>query len=155
MAAYGVEVDADEEAYLKLPKNMADFSKLNREKASTDIQMMACKIQMEIKNNEHEDDTNVNGENVENVEAPPMMNGKVFDSENLKVSFAEVRATDMKNCSRVTVPDAVKTRGLETKIQTLIGNIEEAVELEDKKTGKLNQSCLTDGASDSGSRMVN
>ena len=35
-------------------------------------------------------------------------------------------------------------KGVETKLQTLIGNLEEAVDSEAKKNGKSRESCLTD-----------
>ena len=56
--AYGVEVNEDEKEFLKLPKSATDFVKIDEESFKTNIQVMAAKLRMGLR--EHEENGIVN-----------------------------------------------------------------------------------------------
>ena len=47
---YGVDLNEDEKAFLKLPKCIAEFPKLDKEQMYTDVHVAAAKIRLDWRN---------------------------------------------------------------------------------------------------------
>ena len=122
--AYGVDLDENEKAFLKLPKCMADFPKLEKEQMYTDIHVAAAKVRLDFKQKQNNDGEDLT-EKENNEEIKSRM---VFDLETKELDFSNRRVTDMKTCRRVYVPGPMNKH--ENKLQLLVGQLENAVDLE-------------------------
>ena len=117
---WGVEIDSDEANFLSLLASIADLPVLDVERMKTDIQAMACKLRMDMSNNEAGRETNTSQRMDAEIDA-----STVFDCQSNTLDFRKQKVTDMKNCRRVFVPGPCKK---ETKLQALISSLEDIVE---------------------------
>ena len=122
MLSYGVELNEDEKEFLKLPKSATDFAKIDGESFQTNIQVMAAKLRMGVR--EHEDNGSQGMD--EQAQEAVMATRRVFDRDDGVVDFRKKRVTDMETCKRITPPDAAEA-SREAKIQVLIDNLEDVV----------------------------
>ena len=122
-------MSADEKAFLKLPK-------IDEESFKTNIQVMAAKLRMGLRENE---DNAAKGMDDE-VEDEVLASRRVFDSEVGCVDFRKKRMTDMETCKRIKPSDAAQA-AKEAKIKLLIDNLEDVVMRNERKE----KACLVDG----------
>ena len=132
--AWGVEIDEDEAAFLKCPASIAEVPKLDVERFKTDIQAMASKVRMSMRNGE----TQNSAQGLED----EIKATSVF--ENNTLNFSKKRVTDMKGCRRVYVPGPCEK---ESKLQCLINSLEDIVEKAAKEEKLKHQSCPPTGVS--------
>ena len=98
-----VEIDEDKQNFLLLPASIAELPMLDVERMKTDIQAMACKVRMELSNNEGGRELQVSQRMDSEVDA-----SSVFDSRSNTLDFRKQKITDMKNCMRVYVQGPCK-----------------------------------------------
>ena len=120
--AYGVEVTRYEEEFLKLPKSATDYVKIDEESFKTNIQVMAAKLRMGVKENEDVGSQGMDDEAQDQI----LESRRVYDGELGEVDFRKKRVTDMETCKRIKPPDATEA-AKEAKIQVLIDNLEDVV----------------------------
>lgn len=156
--AYGVEVDEDEKEFLRLPKSATDYVKVDEEDVKTNIQVMAAKLRMSIR--EKKENGGLDGGSGP-ARGPDVQNGgrrgpargldlqnkdavlaskQVFDVEEGSVDFKKKQVTAMVTCKRITVPEAAENQK-EAKIQVLVNNLEDVV----RKSMKDEARCLRAG----------
>ena len=131
--AYGVEVTAEEKAFLRLPKSATDYARIDEEKLKTSIQVTAAKLRMSLQD---QDEGAARGLDDQEEEAV-LASKRVYDPEEGKIDFRKKKVTDMKTCKRITVPYAAEA-SKEAKIQVLVNNLEDAV----KRNRKKEAACL-------------
>ena len=93
VTSIGVELSEDEKAFLKLPKSATDFVRIDEEKVETNIQVMAAKLRMALR--EQAEGGGVASQGLEEQEAV-LASRRVFDREAGEVDFRKLRVTDFK-----------------------------------------------------------
>ena len=139
VTSIGVELSEDEKAFLKLPKSATDFVQIDEEKVETNIQVMAAKLRMALR--EQSEGGGVASQGLEEQEAL-LASQRVFDRETGSADFRKLKVTELPTCKRITVPDAAKPAE-EAKIQVLIDGLEEVM----KKCEKAEKRCPRAGNS--------
>jgi hypothetical protein len=145
----GVEIDDDEEAYLNIPKSMADHAELDVIKAMNDINIMGDKIRWSLMEEEdrkkREADRPNRTKEEEDVEREKEAKSKrIVDNESMKVEFSKKRVTSMKSCTRITLPQSLGG-AMEAKIDTLVGGLTDAVRRESNRIkGRKNKSVYSE-----------
>ena len=134
--AFEVEINEDEAEFLKLPISLAEYPKIDVEQFKTDIQALASKLRMDLQTKEN----NEGKEMTEHELNEDVKSRMPFDKVQMDLDFGRRRVTDMPNCKRITVPGPCSK---ETKLQTLISNLEDVVEkaARAEKNGKKTNSC--------------
>ena len=100
---------------MKLPKSATDFSRIEEESFKTNIQVMAAKLRMGVKDHEENGSQGLDDQAQEAV----MATMRVYDSEVGTVDFRKKRVTDMETCKRIKPPDAAEA-AKEAKIQVFL-----------------------------------
>jgi hypothetical protein len=145
----GIEIDEDEEAYLNIPKSLADHADLDVIKTMNDINIMGDKIRWSLREEEEKrkrsDDRPARSKEEEDLETEKEAKLKrIVDNEAMTVEFAKKRVTSMKSCTRITLPQSLGG-ATEAKIDTLVGGLTDAVRREAKRVkGKKNKSVYTE-----------
>ena len=138
VTAIGVEISEDEKEFLKLPKSATDFVGIDEEKVETNIQIMAAKLRMSLRNQEEEGEDDLEAEEQEAL----LASRRVFDPEKKIEDLRKIRVTDFPTCKRITVPEPAEP-AKEAKIQVLIDGLEEAM----RRNGKKEKACPKAGRS--------
>lgn len=149
IAAYGVEIDEDERAFLRLPKLMTDYGVFDEEKTRTDIAMMANKIRMSIRKKEDSEDKEREEEGEELTELEKeekhrreivrdkeeLEKRRIYDRDNGELDFGRRRVTDMKSVRRINPPKPISVKE-EAKVQVLVEKLEREVKKEKERSNK-------------------
>ena len=120
--AFGVELNPDEEAYMKLPNSVTDFTEIDVEKIQTSIQATAAKLRMSVREQE---DHSPQGLEIQDAEAL-MASRRVYDSQKKVADFRKREVTDSSLNKRITVPEAAPAEK-EIKILALVDTLEQIV----------------------------
>ena len=139
-----MELSEEEKTFLKMPKSSTDYVKIDDEKFRTNIQVMAAKLRMSLRNQEEKGSQGLE----EQDEEAEMASKRVFDSMRGLVDFRKKRVTDMVTCKRIKVPEAAEA-SKEAKIQVLINNLEDVV----TRNGKKETTCQRAGGANSFTTM--
>jgi hypothetical protein len=133
----GLEIDEDERAYLNVPKSLADHGEFDIMKTMTDINIMGDKMRWSLREKEarRNDDGSPQTLSKEEEEEERVKTAKmtrIINKEEKTVSFAKMRVTSMKSCTRITLPQPLEGN-TEAKIDTLIGGLTDAARREAKR----------------------
>jgi hypothetical protein len=145
----GIEIDEDEEAYLNIPKSLADHADLDEIKTMNDINIMGDKIRWSLREEEEKRKKNegkqaMSREEEEEETEKEAKLKRIVDEEAKTVEFAKKRVTSMKSCTRITLPQTLGG-ATEAKIDTLVGGLTDAVRREAKRRkGVRNKSVYTE-----------
>ena len=120
--AYDVEVSEDEIEFLRLPKSATDYARVDEESFKTNIQVMAAKLKMGMRENEDSDSKGMDGEAQDQI----LESRRVCDTEQGSVDFRKKRVTDTKTFKRKKPSDAAEA-AKEAKIKVMINNLEDMV----------------------------
>ena len=118
--AYGVELNEEEKEYMKLPNSMTDYVKLDEEKLKTEIQTMASKLSMSVREKEENKvegwenaSPRVEGENAsprvereeeeERDEEAKMESKRVYNEVGKIADYRKRKVTDTNLNKRITV----------------------------------------------------
>ena len=137
----GLSITPEEKAFLQLPQNLTDHVTFNKVKALTDTAVMGTKYRMTVKDRVDqgisEDEVNLRTkEERDNDSLEKALETQVYDSVLNEASFAKMRVTSLKTCRRVTIPPPLPEKE-EAKIQSVISDIEKAINKEAIRNDKL------------------
>jgi hypothetical protein len=128
----GIEVNEDEEAFLKVPNKMADNCNFNKVKMMTDVQMMMSKIRMSLRKAKEDTESGLTAEELKRAQEVEDEARRVINLEEKTVDFSKKRVTDFKTCRRITLPSPLEG-DVEAKLKTLEGGLEGAILREEKR----------------------
>ena len=137
----GLSITPEEKAFLQLPQNLTDHVTFSRVKALTDTAVMGTKYRMTVKDRVDQDisEDEINQRTKEERDSDSLekaLETQVYDSVLNEASFAKMRVTSLKTCRRVTIPPPLPEKE-EAKIQSVISDIEKAINKEAIRNDKL------------------